>query len=250
MSTTIPSPSEQAHSQAASSDNDTQACGMGGCGEKAVPLHVQELMAAVKDNITELPYDVPPENDPKNPWLARQIAHSWYNALQIAFEQLPTEPKKILHIGGCRQRDMARRIGFILPFAKITVLDSNQAIVDTAEEDIHCRFIFTQSNLPWLDAVDTHSQDLVLIPDIADDTSNPNALIAECERVLKPGGHIIIGQRIGWLNYLLRLVSDKALSIIEMPAKATYPSKKLHTDGLAKGLPLQPIPFKLHTYQV
>lgn len=229
------------------------SCGVGGCGEKTVPLHVQELVSAVQANVTPLPYDVPPEDDPGNPWLARQLTKSWYNALQIAFEQLPTEPKRILHIGGCRQRDMARRLGFILPFAKITVVDADPAVVAQAEADIHCRFTFQQAGLPQLADIADNAMDLVIIPDVTDDTDDANRLLAECRRVVKAGGHVLVGQRVNWLNRLLHLFDPASLRILEMPPHPRYSGNSVEGGLKALGshqLTLRPIPFHLHLYQM
>lgn len=69
------------------------------------------------------------------------------NAFKIAFDEILEEPKRILMIGGCRQREFARYLGFLLPVAEIYVLDYDKEEVVRAKEEVCCRFQFVHSTV-------------------------------------------------------------------------------------------------------
>lgn len=77
--------------------------------------------------------------------ITKALVDAFYSAMELCFDELPDEPKKILIIGGCRQRDMARRLAFMLPFTAIHVLDPDYDQYKKAQEEIRCRFKFVHS---------------------------------------------------------------------------------------------------------
>lgn len=78
-------------------------------------------------------------------WIPRVLNTGFRNALHIAFDELLCEPKRILMIGGCRQRDIAKYLAFLLPATDIYVLDPDLAEVERAQAEICCRFKFTHA---------------------------------------------------------------------------------------------------------
>ncbi len=199
---TLTKPTTPPAEQPSAQPNCGTACGIGsgsnGLSEWVMPPEatteaMKRVMAAV-NSPEPLPYDTPPEADPANPWLARQLAGGFYTALQLCFEQLPAEPKHIIHIGGCQQADLARRLGFLLPFAGITVTDTDADVVRVTEEAIHCRLGFEHAPLPTLPMA-TDSADVIVMPNMGQAPLSAQdwpALVTECRRVLRPSGALIM----------------------------------------------------------
>lgn len=73
------------------------------------------------------------------------IQTGFYNAFKLAFDEIYEEPKRILMIGGCRQREFSRFLGFLLPATEIVVLDTDQGEMERAKEEVCCRFTFSHS---------------------------------------------------------------------------------------------------------
>jgi len=124
--------------------------------------------------------------------LTRILKTGFYNALEACFDGLVKEPKTILVIGGCRQWALARRLGFLLPHSKIWVVDPVAAIVQQAEETIHCRFEFVHSHLHHFSFQD-QPFDLVLAHNIAEffdstmttDPSYIQSVVSELQRMTR-----------------------------------------------------------------
>lgn len=80
-------------------------------------------------------------------FLPRLLNVGFKNALHIAFDELLAEPKRILMIGGCRQREFAKYLAFLLPATDIYVLDPDAKEVADAQAEICCRFKFVHASL-------------------------------------------------------------------------------------------------------
>ncbi|MFN8614734.1 MAG: class I SAM-dependent methyltransferase [Vampirovibrionales bacterium] len=139
--------------------------------------------------------DIPAEQDTSRPWVARQLETAFYNSLELLFEargeQTSADPKRILMVGGCRQLDVARRLGFVLPFSTITLLDSDEAIARQAQEKIQCRFRFDDSPLTALPYPDDHF-DMVLALNVYEQANDQTIgrVVRELARVCH--GHLLV----------------------------------------------------------
>jgi SAM-dependent methyltransferase len=80
----------------------------------------------------------------------RWLKSSLFNTLDVCFDDVYREPKKILIVGGCRQMDLSQHIALMLPAAEIFLVDPDEAIVQKAQEEICCRFKFITSPLEQL----------------------------------------------------------------------------------------------------
>ncbi len=242
--------------------NCGSACGIGGGSNglsewvmppEATTEAMKRVMAAV-NSPEPLPYDTPPEADTTNPWLARQLAGGFYTALQLCFEQLTTEPKLIVHIGGCQQADLARRLGFLLPFAGITVTDTDAEVVRVTEEAIHCRLGFEQAALPTLPMA-TDSTDVVLLPNMGQATLAADdwpALVTECRRVLRPGGALIVSTYRPVVGGVINAMpgGKQTTELLQMsPVHAPMPWQQLLATAKQYGgtvqLELRPLPWHM-----
>ncbi|MEM0951237.1 MAG: class I SAM-dependent methyltransferase [Cyanobacteria bacterium P01_H01_bin.74] len=67
---------------------------------------------------------------------------SLFNTLDLCFDEVYEEPKKILIPGGCRQILLAQHIALLLPAAEIVLTDACAQTVKKTEEEICCRFKF------------------------------------------------------------------------------------------------------------
>jgi len=81
---------------------------------------------------------------------ANWLKSSLFNTLDVCFDDVYREPKKILIVGGCRQMDLAQHIALLLPAADITLVDPDEAVTQKAKEEICCRFKFVTSPLEAL----------------------------------------------------------------------------------------------------
>lgn len=147
--------------------------------------------------------DFPAEDDTSRPWVARLVESAFYRAMELCFDELTIEPKRILLVGGCRQRDYARRLGFLLPFCKIVALDPERAVVEKAREEVACRFRFEESALESL-PYNTDGFDFTIVHNLAEFTDNPKKAIKELGRVTKH--HLLVSHHrslvwalLGWL---------------------------------------------------
>lgn len=78
------------------------------------------------------------------------INASLFNTLDLCFDEVYQEPKKILIVGGCRQMDWSQHVALLLPAAEIHLVDPDEAVVQRAQEEICCRFKFVTAPLDRL----------------------------------------------------------------------------------------------------
>lgn len=156
----------------------TLGCGEASCGSAETSCQSEASSCATAD---PLEIDVV-----ALPGLGRWALAGFYNALEAALDELPfNQPRRILVLGGCRQRDLARRLGFMIPLSQIVVFDPEEARAEEAKAIIKCRFDFRHGALDALPFADGHF-DWVLAHDWAaylNNTQSPQAVLSELARV-------------------------------------------------------------------
>ncbi|HEY9688257.1 MAG TPA: class I SAM-dependent methyltransferase [Coleofasciculaceae cyanobacterium] len=90
------------------------------------------------------------DQDTKDSVWSRFLKASLFNTLDLCFDDVYQEPKKILIVGGCRQLDLSQHIALLLPAAEIVLVDPDEAETKRAEEEICCRFKFVAAPLEQL----------------------------------------------------------------------------------------------------
>lgn len=219
---------------------DSGTCGSAGgcdtadtasCADKSIDLEVDDATIALP---------------------GRLIRQGFYNALEVCFNQLQSEPKHILVLGGCRQIDMARRLGFLLPYSKITVVDPEQAIVAQAEDAIRCRFDFVHDDAATLAKFSDNSMDLVLahnLDELSNSNSTAQAMVSALQRVVRSdGGAVMVstsraGMAWPWVQHWPGV--QKALGTLG--CQVAYPAKNTAcvADVLEPQVTVQPYPWTL-----
>lgn len=101
------------------------------------------------DQTCDEPCDERPLMAARSRW-ASWLNASIFNTLDVCFDDVYREPKKILIVGGCRQMDLSQHIALLLPAAEIHLVDPDEAMVQKAKEEICCRFKFAQGSLEAL----------------------------------------------------------------------------------------------------
>lgn len=86
----------------------------------------------------------------KEPLLFRWLKASLFNTLDLCFDDVYREPKRILIVGGCRQLPLAQHLALLLPASDITLVDTDETVVQQAKEAICCRFRFVTAPLEAL----------------------------------------------------------------------------------------------------
>ncbi len=115
--------------------------------------------------------------------------------------------RSVLEVGCGAGVDLAR---FARGGAAVTGVDLAQSAIDLAranfqQQGLHGRFdVADGEQLPFPD----ESFDLVFAHGVVQYTANPQRLVAECRRVLRPGGEAIfqVYNRVSWLNALSKLM--------------------------------------------
>ena len=115
--------------------------------------------------------------------------------------------RKVLEVGCGAGTDLVR---FARGGAVVTGVDIAASAIELARQNFAQQGLSADlreadgERLPFEDA----SFDLVYAHGVVQYTSNPSALVAECHRVLKPGGEAIFQayNRISWLNALSKLM--------------------------------------------
>lgn len=82
--------------------------------------------------------------------LARVLEKTFYNAMDVCFDEVMAEPKRMLIVGGCRQRNLAQYLALLLPATEIVLVDPDEREAQKAQEEICCRFKFVAAPLEAL----------------------------------------------------------------------------------------------------
>jgi hypothetical protein len=96
----------------------------------------------------------------KSRWV-NALNNSLFNTLDLCFDDIYREPRKILIVGGCRQMDLSQHIALLLPAAEIHLVDPDVSVVQRAKEEICCRFKFVDTPLEDL-PYETNQFDLTI----------------------------------------------------------------------------------------
>jgi SAM-dependent methyltransferase len=115
--------------------------------------------------------------------------------------------KQVLEVGCGAGTDLVR---FARGGASVTGVDLAPSAIELARQNFAHQGLQADlreadgENLPFPD----NTFDLVYAHGVVQYTSNPGALVAECHRVLKPGGEAVfqVYNRISWLNALSNLM--------------------------------------------
>jgi SAM-dependent methyltransferase len=81
---------------------------------------------------------------------SRWLESSLFNTLDVCFDDIYQEPKRILIVGGCRQLSLSQHLALLLPAAEIILVDPDEGITEKAKAEICCRFKFMASPLEQL----------------------------------------------------------------------------------------------------
>ena len=139
---------------------------------------------------------------PSNLWIAG-IEGGFYNALTLCLQVPKQPPNRILVIGGCRQRQLAEHLALAYPNAKIALLDPDQAQVDQAKADIHCRFHFMHASVEALPLPDD-SVDWIIAHQLFDYVTDWPTAARELGRVCKT--LIVTSVALPWRSKLVRVM--------------------------------------------
>jgi SAM-dependent methyltransferase len=123
------------------------------------------------------------------PWWVQGLEYGLYQSQALCLEKIKTPPRRIVIIGGCRQRQLAEYLAFRYPDSKIALLDPDLAQVAQAKADIHCRFHFMHASPEQLPLPDD-SVDLVIAHQLMDYVTDWSAASLELARITK--GHLLL----------------------------------------------------------
>ena len=133
----------------------------------------------------------------------RAFEASLWNTLDVCFDDIRSEPQKILILGGCRQLDLSRRLALLLPAADITLVDPDARIAQKAREEVCCRFKFIAAPMERL-PFETAAFDLTIAHNfLAYPGSNWRQALSEAARVTRR--HLLLSMHRPRLWRLLRL---------------------------------------------
>lgn len=122
---------------------------------------------------------------------AQWFNNSLFNTLDLCFDDVYAEPKKILIVGGCRQMDLSQHIALLLPAAEITLVDPDEAVVAKTKEEVCCRFKFVPASLEAL-PFERETFDLTIAHNFIAYPENWKEALLELGRVTR--GNLMISQ--------------------------------------------------------
>lgn len=180
----------------------------------------------------------------------RLFKASLWNTLDICFDDVLSEPKKILIVGGCRQMDLSQRLALLLPAADITLVDPDEAIAQKAKEEVCCRFKFIAAPLEQL-PFEASQFDLTIAHNfLAYPQQNWRRALSELGRVT--GKNLFLSVHRPWLWSALRALPGACYGMnalgVQMPQ--TLPEKfellmHLHLYAKIKSK-LAPLPWTVY----
>ena len=129
--------------------------------------------------------------------LSRWLKAGLFNTLDLCFDDVYREPKRILIVGGCRQIPLAQHLALLLPAADITLVDADEAIVEQAREAICCRFRFVHAPLEQL-PFELDSFDLTVAHNLLAYASDWQRAISELGRVTEKNVLISAHRPVLW----------------------------------------------------
>lgn len=163
----------------------------------------------------EHPSDVVPTRG-----LARLLETTLYNALDVCFDEVMAEPRKMLIVGGCRQRNLAQHLALLLPGTDMVLVDPEARVVQKAQEEICCRFKFVHAPLEAL-PFDTDEFDVTIAHNFLAYPEHWESAVDELGRVTR--ANLLISHQRPLLWALTRWLGpfEKALKAqgVELPRK-------------------------------
>lgn len=140
---------------------------------------------------------------------------SLFNTLDLCFDDVYREPRRILIVGGCRQLALAQHIALLLPATEITLVDSDEAVVRQAKEAICCRFRFVAAPLEAL-PFDADDFDLTLAHNFFAYPADWQRAMAELGRVTS--GNLFLSLHRPLLWSLARKIRGMRCAMAELGA--------------------------------
>jgi hypothetical protein len=136
--------------------------------------------------------DKPEKKPAKAGFWQSMFVKGLHNTLNLAFDEVYQEPKKILMIGGCRQTDFARHVALLLPAADITLVDPDANVTERAKAEICCRFKFETSEIESM-PFDNGQFDLIIAHNLPEYVQNQAGADAEIARITsKRQGNVML----------------------------------------------------------
>ena len=168
--------------------------------------------------------DDAPKAPPQPSWAANLLKSSFYNALDLCFDDVKAEPKRILMIGGCRQRDFAQYIALVLPGSEIVLVDPDAEEARKAKEEICCRFKFIDASLEALPFEDD-AFDLTFAHNLLEFTEYWPQALSEIARVTTGNFLMTVHNPAQWTVGKLLPGMKEALAATGVTLPATLPDR-------------------------
>jgi SAM-dependent methyltransferase len=185
--------------------------------------------------------------------LTRMLFQTFVNALDVCFDEVLKEPKKILIIGGCRQRDFAQYIALLLLGSDITLLDPDPRQAQRAREEICCRFKFLSGAVEQM-PFENGEFDLVFAHNLPEFSLDLDAAVAEIARITtRDRGNFMITHHRPllwqWARYfpgMRHALRQMGISVPEdrIPTISRLPG--LISRSAAIGTRLSPLPWQMY----
>jgi hypothetical protein len=132
-------------------------------------------------------------------WIQTALKAGFYQAQTFCLEAMGKPPQRILMVGACRQRELARAIALQFPNVGIVAWDPDPAVAKQAEDDIHCRLQFRSGPVADLPYPDDYF-DLTLLYNAPEFCPDWPAAMKALGRVTR--GHLLVGVQRPWLSKL------------------------------------------------
>ncbi|MBY0405944.1 MAG: class I SAM-dependent methyltransferase [Cyanobacteria bacterium] len=182
------------------------------------------------------------------------VIHTGFqNGIKVCFDELLHEPRRILLIGGCRQREFARYLGFLLPATDIVVLDYDLGEVERAKEEVCCRFTFAHAKtekLPFADG----TFDLTIAHHLFEYVENWEDAMAEIARVTSEFFLFTTVRPVWWdlANGLKSVQKDFHTQALHKPIQQPTQNELFSYVNIYSKikLKLSPIPWRMYMAQM
>jgi SAM-dependent methyltransferase len=164
----------------------------------------------------------------------RSLKAGLVNAIDLCFDHVYEEPKRILMVGGCRQISLAQHIALMLPAVEITLVDADEAIVAATKEAICCRFKFVTTPLEKLPYPEGHF-DLTIAHHFHAYPQDWKQALSEISRVTSKSMMISVPKTWQWkLSKLMGTNCQEALVVLGAAENSSCPSLPSQFDWLTQ----------------
>lgn len=179
----------------------------------------------------------------------KALNNGFNQVLDLCFDEVLKAPKKVLIIGGCRQRLFAQHIALMLPMVQIHLLDPDKVQAEKAADEICCRFQFDHAPLDQT-GYDNGEFDIVFAQNLPEYTDSPEPVLKEIKRILTPDmGNLFLtginpssyawGKFIPGVKNYLNVQGMKPVSQLNKQWKESFESH------FELGSNFAPLPFKV-----